>query len=103
MFTIDNHTITSINDGKKGLKLVVKNNYDLILLDMMMPNYSGVDFLRELKMKRPSELKKVVVVSVLSFNEEQTQELLEFGIHSIEEKPPNLQNLVNMQKNMVFK
>ena len=103
MFTIDNHTISSINDGKKGLKLVLKNNYDLILLDMMMPNYSGVDFLGELKTKRPSELKKVVVVSVLPFNKEQTLELLEFGIHSIEEKPPNLQSLVNMQKNMVFK
>jgi len=48
-------------------------------------------------------LKKVVVVSVLPFNKEQTLELLEFGIHSIEEKPPNLQSLVNMQKNMVFK
>ena len=103
MFTIDNHTISSINDGKEGLKLVIKNDYDLILLDMMMPNYNGIDFLRDLKIHRPSELKKVVVVSFLSFYEAQTKELLEFGIHSIEEKPPNLQSLVDMQKNMVFK
>jgi len=103
MFTIDNHSIRSVNDGRDGLKLVAKNDYDLILLDMMMPNYSGMDFLRDLKIHKPSELKKVVVVSVLPFNEAQTKELLEFGIHSIEEKPPNLQSLVKMQKNMLFK
>jgi CheY-like chemotaxis protein len=103
MFTIDNHIITSVNDGNEGLKLVVKNDYDLILLDMIMPEYSGMNFLHDLKIQRPSELKKVVVVSVLAFNEEQMEELMEFGIHSVEEKPPNLQSLVNMQKNMLFK
>ena len=103
MFTADNHFITSCNAGKKGLKLVVKKDFDLILLDMCMPKYSGLDFLRDLKTQRPSELKKVVVVSVLDFNEEQTKELLDFGVHSVEEKPPNLQSLVSMQKNMLFK
>jgi len=103
MFTIDNHSISSVNDGKEGLELVVKNDYDLILLDMMMPNYSGIDFLRDLKIHRPSELKKVVVVSVLKFKEAQINELLDFGVHSVEEKPPNLQSLVDIQKNMVFK
>ena len=103
MFTVDNHSITSVNDGREGLDLVLKKDYDLILLDMMMPNYSGMDFLRDLSIKRPSELKKVVVVSVLEFNDAQIKELLSLGIHSVEEKPPNLQSLVNMQKNMVFK
>jgi len=103
MFTTDNHSISSVNDGREGLKLVVKKDYDLILLDMCMPEYSGLDFLRDLKIQRPSELKKVVVVSVLNFNVEQINELLEFGVHSVEEKPPNLPSLVNMQKNMVFK
>ena len=103
MFTIDNHTIRSVHDGKEGLRLVLEKNYDLILLDMRMPNYSGVDFLRDLKIQKPSELKKVVIVSALQFDEELLKELLDFGIHSIEEKPPNLKSLVKMQKNMIFK
>ena len=64
MFTADNNTIQSVNNGKGGLDLVLKNNFDLILLDMCMPNYSGMDFLRDLTKQKPSELKKVVVVSV---------------------------------------
>ncbi len=100
MFTADDHSVRSINSGKKGLALVLKNDYDLILLDICMPKYSGIKFLRELKNKRPSELKKVVVVSVLDFNESQVKEFLKFGIHSVEEKPSDLQSLVDIPKNM---
>jgi DNA-binding response OmpR family regulator len=47
LFTTDLSTYTGVNDGKEGLKLVTKNDYDLILLDMCMPKYSGMDFLRQ--------------------------------------------------------
>jgi len=100
MFSTDNHKVKSVNDGKEGLELVNKNNYDLILLDLCMPQFSGFDFLRELKNRRPSELKKVVVTSVLEFNETQVKELLNFGIHSVEEKPSSIQKLEIIQKNL---
>jgi DNA-binding response OmpR family regulator len=100
MFTADNNTIQSVNTGKEGLDLVLKNNYDLILLDMCMPSYSGMDFLRDLTKQKPSELKKVVVVSVLKFSPTQIKELLKMGIHSVEEKPTDLQKLEVIKKNM---
>ncbi len=102
MFSADNNTVRSVNDGKDGLELAIQNNYDLILLDLCMPKFSGFDFLRELKIQRPSELKKVVVVSVLDFNETQVEELLKFGIHSVEEKPSSIQKLEIIQKNMTL-
>jgi len=100
MFTADNNTIQSVNTGKEGLDLVLKNNYDLILLDMCMPSYSGMDFLVDLTKQKPSELKKVVVVSVLKFSPTQIKELLKMGIHSVEEKPTDLQKLEVIKKNM---
>lgn len=103
IFEADNHFIKSVNNGKDGLDLVVKNNYDLILLDMCMPNYNGLDFLRDLKILKPSELKKIVVVSVLKFNENQIRELLEFGVHSVEEKPSNLKSLEDIRKEISLK
>jgi len=103
MFTSVYHSIRSVTSGKKGLDLVIKNDYDLILLDMFMPKYSGVEFLRDLKDKRPSELKKVVVVSLLEFNESQVKEFLKFGISSVEEKPSDLQSLVEIEKDMWLK
>ena len=87
---------TSINDGKKGLDLVVKNDYDLILLDMCMPDYSGIQFLEDLKKKRPSEIKKISVISRRSDDENLTSKLKEFGIKSIQEKPSTIMHLENI-------
>jgi len=100
MFTDDNHSFKSVNDGKEGLDLVLHNNYDLILLDMRMPKYGGMDFLHDLKEQRPSELKKIVVTSVLQFNKDQVKGLRKFGVHSVEEKPIHFQQLEKLQKNL---
>lgn len=95
-----NHTIKSVNDGRKGLDLVLKNNYDLILLDMCMPKYSGMDFLQDLKSKKPSELKKIIVTSVLQYNEDQIKGLIKFGINSVQEKPAHVKQLESLMKEM---
>jgi len=92
------HSVSSANDGREGLELVLKNNYDLILLDLCMPDYSGMDFLADLKTQRPSELKKVIVISRLELNDSQIVDLTEFGIHSIQTKPSDLVNLEDPQK-----
>ena len=90
-----NHDVDSISDGKVGLELAVYKDYDLILLDMCMPKYSGADFLLDLKHRRPSELSKVVVVSSLEMNSIQEQELLNLGIRSILRKSISVQSLLS--------
>ncbi len=84
----------SISDGKAGLELAVNDDYDLILLDMCMPKYSGVDFLLDLKHRRPSELSKVIIVSALEMNSFQEEELLKLGIRSVMRKPISVQRLL---------
>ncbi|MGB4440344.1 MAG: response regulator transcription factor [Sedimentibacter sp.] len=39
-------------DGEVGLKLVESNEYDLILLDLMLPNINGFELCREIRKKR---------------------------------------------------
>lgn len=39
-------------DGKVGLKLVENNEYNLILLDLMLPNIDGFELCREIRKKR---------------------------------------------------
>ena len=88
-----NHDFDSITDGKAGLELAVYKDYDLILLDMCMPKYSGVDFLLDLKHRRPSEVSKVVIVSSLEMTPTQEQELLKLGIRSVLRKPTSVQTV----------
>lgn len=89
-----NYDFDSVSDGRAGLELAVYKEYDLILLDMCMPKYSGVDFLLDLKTRRPSELSKVVIVSSLEMNPLQEQELLNLGIRNILRKPISVQALL---------
>ena len=90
-----NYDFDSISDGRAGLELAVNKTYDLILLDMCMPAYSGVDFLIDLKARRPSELPKVVIVSALEISAFQEQELLNLGIRTILKKPISVQTLLS--------
>jgi two-component system, response regulator, stage 0 sporulation protein F len=90
-----NHDFESTIDGKKGLDLVLHNDYDLILLDMCMPNYSGIDFLLDLKDKKSSEIHKVVVVSALELDKYQTQFLKKLGVRLTMQKPISVQTLLS--------
>jgi len=90
-----NYEFDSVSDGRAGLELAVYNNYDLILLDMCMPKYSGVDFLLDLKHRRPSELSKVIIVSSLEMNPSQERELLKLGIRTVLRKPISVQSLLS--------
>jgi DNA-binding response OmpR family regulator len=90
-----NHDFESAIDGKKGLELVMENHYDLILLDMCMPNYSGLDFLLDLRDKKSSEIEKVIVVSSLKLDDYQTRFLEELGVRAIRQKPISVQSLLS--------
>jgi len=100
MLATGNNTVKSVNDGLEGLELVLKNDYDLILLDICMPKYSGLNFIHDLKAKRPSEIKKIVIVSVLELRESHKKEILKLGIHSVEEKPATIQKLETIKKDL---
>ncbi|NQV39012.1 MAG: response regulator [Nitrosopumilus sp.] len=90
-----NYNFDSIMDGRAGLELAIYHEYDLIILDMCMPKYSGVDFLLDLKFRKPSELSKVVIVSALEMGSTQEQELLNLGIRAVLRKPISVQGLIS--------
>ncbi len=47
---LDNE-VSSASDGQLGFELASKNNYDLIVLDLMLPKMSGIDVCKELRRK----------------------------------------------------
>lgn len=48
-------------DGEAALAKIWNNEYDLILLDIMLPKKDGVQILRELKVKPPKSSKVTIV------------------------------------------
>ena len=84
-------------DGIKGLDLIKKNNYDLILLDLKMPKLSGEDILKEIRKTRPY----VFLFISTNFSEfADIKALTNIGIDGYVNKGPDadLKELVNIIK-----
>ncbi|MFV8376495.1 response regulator transcription factor [Flavobacterium sp. LB1P71] len=47
----EGYTITSASDGLKGFELTQKNNFDLILLDWMLPKITGMELCKSIRLK----------------------------------------------------
>ncbi len=42
------------SDGRRGLNLMEKGSYDLVLLDLVMPDQNGIEILKQIKILDPS-------------------------------------------------
>ncbi len=64
-------------DGEMGLKTAQTDKYDIILLDLMMPNMTGVDIMRDLRdpAKTPHLKAKVIITTNLEEREEIREQL----------------------------
>ena len=49
----DGHTILEANDGSEGLKLFEKNDVDLIITDLLMPNVDGMEVIITIRKSQP--------------------------------------------------
>ncbi len=46
------HSVDVASDGKEGLRLSLENEYDLIILDIMLPFLDGISLLKELRQEK---------------------------------------------------
>jgi len=49
--TAEGFSVKSASDGEKGLKFAVSENFDLLILDVMLPRKNGYDVCRDLRQK----------------------------------------------------
>ena len=55
------YSVEFAEDGRQGFEMAAKKCYDLILLDMHMPNMNGIEVLRRIKEIHPEQ--KVIISS----------------------------------------
>ena len=82
-----------INEGKKGLESIQDKKYDLILLDLAMPDFSGLDIIKSLKEDGALESNNIVVFTASS-NRNVLEEIKNSGIKEILKKPCSLNELI---------
>jgi DNA-binding response OmpR family regulator len=62
-FAVDNFAVETAPDGDKGLELVKTFNPDMVILDLMLPNVSGVDVLKKIRAEAGLQHLPVIVFS----------------------------------------
>ena len=84
---IEGHEYEITTDGKKGLQLIRENHYDVILLDLSMPIFSGFDVIHELVADGSIKNENIVILTTSTLTTEQMNEFREMGVNSSLGKP----------------
>lgn len=65
-FELENFKVLAAEDGEKGLKMAIKENPDIILLDIMLPKMDGMEVLKKLKVDSKTKNIPVILLTNLS-------------------------------------
>ncbi len=83
------------NDGRNGLSFIQNHEFDVILLDLSMPEFSGFDVIEALEKDGQLKDKKIVLFTASSVSKEMINELLKKdGIQTCLKKPVKLAEIV---------
>ena len=82
-----------INEGKEGLESIRKEEFDLIMLDLAMPEFTGLDVIKSLQRDGIIESKNIVIFTASS-DRTVLDEIKNSGVKEILKKPCSLDDLV---------
>ena len=83
------------NDPFDGLERIKEEEFDVILLDISMPEFSGIDIIHALETEKILKNQKIVIFSATAFTTNQLNNLLKKdGIHGCLKKPIQLNELL---------
>ena len=85
------YEITEAIDGKKGLNLLEKQTFDLVLCDIKMPNMDGIEVLQKTNSKKIST---PFIMLTGHGNVETAVEAMKLGAYDFISKPPDLNRLL---------
>jgi len=85
--TSDGHEFTGISNGRDGLKAIRDEKFDAVLLDLSMPDFSGVDVIDILVKEGIMNKQKVVIFTGTSPTKKEIDRFLEKGVHSVLKQP----------------
>jgi len=81
------HEYTGMNNGIEGLQAIRDEKFDAVLLDLSMPEFSGMDVIDALVKDGIMNKQKVVIFTASSPTKKEIELFLEKGSHSILKKP----------------
>ena len=92
-----NCDITPVSNGKDAFEIFKKNTYDLILMDIMLPEMNGYEITTEIrKFEKLNKIEKPVTIIALTANtyENDKEKCFNVGMNEYLSKPFSAQQLI---------
>jgi CheY-like chemotaxis protein len=98
---IQNYEIFSAKNGLQVLSMLEKEDFDIILMDINMPQMDGMECAKEIRALKDSKKAKIPIVAITGNAKNYTMEdFKSVGINDYLQKPLNFDNLVDTVKNL---
>ncbi len=88
------YEVALANDAEEGLRILRESKVNLILLDLLLPGASGIDFLRTRRQLDRTMQAPVIVVSAVQEIDALRPQLRELGASDAVRKPFNMEQLL---------
>lgn len=99
MFDENNYDLVIVNDGSEVFGEIKKDDFDVLLMDVNMPNMDGIEATKKIRKKEAKTGKHIPIIGISAFSDEDERDnYLTIGMDDFLPKPfleKNLKNVVN--------
>ncbi len=94
-FNFEGHTTVVTNDPMEGLQRIQQEYYDVVLLDISMPEFNGLNIIKILATNEVLKYQNIFLFSGYDYGESQIKDLLSRdGVNGFLKKPMELDKLL---------
>lgn len=91
------HTFESATDGNAGLRLIDTNTYDVVFLDVNMPNITGLDIVHRLARDGTIRNQRIVLFTATYMGlGSEMENLIKNGVYAILAKPADIDQIFDL-------
>ena len=90
----DAHEVVTAANGKEAQRLLAERSFDLLIIDFLMPDRTGMDVLRELAASTPESERPAVVMMTAHGSIESAVEAMKLGARDYLQKPFEVDELL---------
>lgn len=89
------HEVSTANRGQKGIEMIKTNTFDVVLLDIAMPEFSGLDVIDVLEKSGQINTTKIMIITASEISSTKLTDLMNRGIVAWMRKPINFDILLS--------
>ena len=97
---IKGHDCVTSNEGRAGLSLLENATFDVVVLDLAMPDFSGMDIIKSLEKDGKIYKQNILVLTASSISNDELENLKQHGVKEILKKPIKMNALLSVLENM---